>query len=71
MLHKEAWVAALLGTHLSIQVHKKVQFSRRNILFLAVKGLNKNMKIVKKVTIFDSLKINLWFLHHNQIPLML
>ena len=26
-LHKEAWVAKLLGTHLSIQVHKKVKFS--------------------------------------------
>ena len=26
-LHKEAWVATLLGTHLSIQVHKKVKFS--------------------------------------------
>ena len=25
-LHKEAWVAKLLGTHLSIQVHKKVKF---------------------------------------------
>ena len=32
-LHKEAWVAKLLGTHLSIQVHKKVKFS------LKVKGL--------------------------------
>ena len=27
VLHKEAWVAKLLGTHLSIQVHKKVKFS--------------------------------------------
>ena len=26
-LHKEAWVAKHLGTHLSIQVHKKVKFS--------------------------------------------
>ena len=59
MLHKETWVAAFLGTHLSIQVHKKAQFSRRDIFFLVVKGLNKSMKIVKKVTIFilfDSLK---------------
>ena len=27
VLHKEAWVAKLLRTHLSIQVHKKVKFS--------------------------------------------
>ena len=26
-LHKEAWVAKLVGTHLSIQVHKKVKCS--------------------------------------------
>ena len=26
VLHKEAWVAKLLGTHLSIQVNKKVNF---------------------------------------------
>ena len=26
-LRKEAWVVKLLGTHLSIQVHKKVKFS--------------------------------------------
>ena len=32
LLHKEAWVAKLLDTHLSIQVHKKVKFSRRDIL---------------------------------------
>ena len=30
MLHKEAWVAKLLGTHLSIQVHKKVKLLRRD-----------------------------------------
>ena len=41
MLNKEAWVAKLLGTHLSIQVNKKVKFSRRDISSLAVKGLNK------------------------------
>ena len=39
VLHKEAWVAKLLGTHLSIQVHKKVKFSRRDNSSLAVKGL--------------------------------
>ena len=27
VLHKEAWVAKLLGTHFSIQVHKKVKFT--------------------------------------------
>ena len=41
VLHKEAWVAALLDTHLSIQVHKKVKFSGRDISFLA--GLNDNV----------------------------
>ena len=40
-LHKEAWVAKLLGTHLSIQVHKKVKFSWRDNSSLAVKGLRK------------------------------
>ena len=40
MLYKEAWVTTLLGTHLSIQVHKKVRFSRRDISSLAVKGLD-------------------------------
>ena len=39
VLHKEAWVAGLLGTHLRIQVHKKVKFSGRDISSLAVKGL--------------------------------
>ena len=39
--HKEAWVEKLLGTHLSIQVHKKVKFSRRDSSSLAVKGLIK------------------------------
>ena len=39
LLHKEAWVAKLLGTYLSIQVHKKVKFSWRNNLPLALKGL--------------------------------
>ena len=38
-LHKEAWVAKLLGTHLSIQVQKKVKFSWRDNSSLAVKGL--------------------------------
>ena len=27
VLHKEAWVATLLGTHLSMQDHKKVKIS--------------------------------------------
>ena len=37
VLHKEAWVAKLLGTHLSIQVHKKVKFSWRDNSPLALK----------------------------------
>ena len=41
VLYKEAWVVALLGTHLSIQVHKKVKFPGRDISFLAVKELNR------------------------------
>ena len=32
VLHKEACVGKLLGTHLTIQVHKKVKFSRRDSL---------------------------------------
>ena len=39
VLHKRAWVAALLGTHLRIQDHKKVKFSGQDISSLAVKGL--------------------------------
>ena len=39
VLHKEAWVTKLLGTHLSIQVHKKVKFSWRDNSTLALKGL--------------------------------
>ena len=39
MLHKEAWVTKILGTHLSIQVHKKVKFSWRDNSPLALKGL--------------------------------
>ena len=38
VLHKEAWVAKLLGTHLSVQVHKKVKF---NNLPLELKGLKR------------------------------
>ena len=34
VLHKEAWVATLLGTHLTVQVHKKAKFSRRDIIVL-------------------------------------
>ena len=39
VLHKEAWVAKLLGTHLSIQVHKKLKFSWRDNSTLTLKGL--------------------------------
>ena len=39
VLHKEAWVTKLLGTHYSIQVHKKVKFSGRDNSSLALKGL--------------------------------
>ena len=38
VIHKEAWVAALLGTHLSVQVHKKVKFLWRDSSSLAIKG---------------------------------
>ena len=41
---KEAWVAKLLGTHLSIQVHEKGKFSRWDNSSLAVEGLNKDIK---------------------------
>ena len=47
VLHKEAWVVKLLGTHLSIQVHKKVEFSRRDISSLAVKGLS-NLRFIPR-----------------------
>ena len=30
VLHKGAWVATLLGTHLRMQDHKKVKFPGRN-----------------------------------------
>ena len=46
-LHKEAWVVKLLGTHLSIQVHKKVKFSWRDNSSLAVKGLNNKRNQLK------------------------
>ena len=39
VLHKETWFAMLLGTHLRIQVHKKVKFSGWDISYLAVKEL--------------------------------
>ena len=42
VLHKKAWVAKLLGTHLSIQVHKMVKFSWRDNSTLALKGLTVN-----------------------------
>ena len=48
-----------------ILVHKKVKFSRRDISLLAIKGLKKNMKIVKKHhTQFDSIamKKKIYFL---------
>ena len=41
VLHKEAWAAKLLGTHLSVQDYKKVKFSWLDNLPLALKGLNK------------------------------
>ena len=37
VLLKEPWVAKLLGTHLSIKVHKKVKSSRKDISSLTVK----------------------------------
>ena len=49
VLHKEAWVATLLGTHLSIQVHKKVKFSERDISFLAVKALAGRFSVVDNI----------------------
>ena len=42
MLHKGAWVATLLGTHLGIQGYKKVKFPWQDISSLAVKGLKQN-----------------------------
>ena len=45
--HKEAWVAKLLGTHLSIQVHKKVKFSWRNNSSLALKELRVKLNETK------------------------
>ena len=39
VLHKEEWVAKLLDTHLSIQVHKRVKFTRRDNSPLALKVL--------------------------------
>ena len=44
VLHKEAWVAKLLGTHLSIQVHKRPNFQEEISSFLAVKGLTGRKK---------------------------
>ena len=41
VLHKEEWVAKLLGTHLIIQVHKNVKFPWRDNLLLALKGLKR------------------------------
>ena len=60
VLHKEAWVAKLLGTHLSIQVHKKIKFSRRDNSFLAVKELISLilLQVKVKIIINDSIKIN-------------
>ena len=37
VLHKEAWVLKLLGTQLSIQVHKKVKFLN-NLSLAVLKG---------------------------------
>ena len=44
VLRKGALVATLLGTYLSIQVHKKVKFSRRDISSLVVKGLRQGVQ---------------------------
>ena len=43
VLHKAAWVAKLLGTHISVQVHKKVKFSWRDNSSLAVQGSSENI----------------------------
>ena len=48
VLHKEAWFTKLLGTHLSIQVHKKVKFSWRDNSPLALKGLTKHLIVYEK-----------------------
>ena len=44
VLHKEAWIAKLLGNHLSIQAHKKIKFSWRDNSPLALKGLSANVE---------------------------
>ena len=62
VLHKEAWVAKLLDTHLSIQVYKKVKFSWQDNSPLALKGL--------RIVYFISLKRR-WksYLDYNMISL--
>ena len=52
VLHKEAWVVMLLGTHLSIQVHKKVKFSLRDNSSFAVNVLKVMNILIKVKTIF-------------------
>ena len=52
VLHKEAWVVKLLGTHLSIQVHIRSNFRRDNSS-LAVKEVNINMKLLNFIFIIS------------------
>ena len=52
VLHKEVWIAKLLGNHLSIQVHKKVKFSWQDNSSLPVKGLIKSGNLVFVDTLF-------------------
>ena len=52
VLHKEAWIAKLLGTHLSIQAHKKIKFSWRDNSPLALKGLSANVENLDNIVLF-------------------
>ena len=45
VLHEEAWLAKLLGTHLNIQVHKKVKSWRDNSP-LVLKGLKEDSNML-------------------------
>ena len=55
VLHKEAWVAKLLGTHLSVRVNKQVKFSLRDNSSLALKELK--MALGFYVFLFQLLKV--------------
>ena len=59
-------MANFLGTNYSIQVHKKVKFSRRDNSSLAVKGLNNNIK-KKLVYSFQKVVKNHNFVTASQI----